>query len=183
MCTLGRGRDSAFGPWSGTQQTLKSIWTNEKYLPAKNAFLTPAGISPGEMLGRYWPLLCPFDSWDNSCLGITEGRKKVEGKGKIPFLILFYLPCLWLRVIDIWTDFKVFVSVNCSSLWTNLFLWPRSQAWAGSQGTAVLAFSGSVYLVVRGEVTLRGWGPLCRRKRPEAMFWPQVCLPSSAQIN
>lgn len=135
------------------------------------------------MLGRYWPLLCPFDSWDNSCLGITEGRKKVEGKGKIPFLILFYLPCLWLRVIDIWTDFKVFVFVNCSSLWTDLFLWPRSRAWARSQGTTVLAFSGSVYLVVRGEGKLRGWGPLCRRKRPEAMFWPHVCSPSPAQIN
>ena len=105
------------------------------------------------------PFLCFFRSWDNSCLGVSKAGKEVERKGEISFLILFYLPCLQLGSTDIWTDFKAFVFVNCSSLQTNLFLWPRSQAWARSQGEAIVASLGSVHLLMKGEVQLKAWGP------------------------
>ena len=138
-CTLGRGRDwihpgnSAFDPRYGTQYTLQSTWTKGKNQPDKNVFLA---ASCWHQCRRNkgntdWPFLCPCDSWANSCLDVTEFQKKVEGKGKIPFLILSYLSCLYLEATDIWTDSKVFGFVHYSSL-----LWSRSQAWARSQGAS-----------------------------------------------
>lgn len=162
---------------AGTQTVFEQI---ESTYPIRMPSLQlPAGIRIGKLLRKYQPFPCLSDSWDNSCLVVTEGGKEAEGKVKMSFWILFYLPCLPLGATDIWINFKGFVVVvvNCSSLWAILFPWPRSHAWARSQHTAVLASVASVYLLVRGEVKQRAWDPLCRRKRPETIFWPRVCSP------
>lgn len=151
----------------------KSIWTNGKYLPDKNASFTPsAGISVRETLEKYSPAF-PLPSCDISCLEVTGVGKGMEGKGKIPFFISFYLSCLRLGDIGFWIDFKAFVFVNCPPFWANVFLWPRNQSWAGSQGAVALVSLGCVYLGVTDEVKQRGWGTFCRRKSPEAIFCPE----------
>lgn len=152
----------------------QSIWPNGKYLPDKD------DGSVGEMLGKYslaFPL--PSDS-TQFLLRSRRSWEGGEGRKKLPFSVLFCLTCLYSGVNGIWTHVKVFVSVNLSLTWTNLFLWPRSQDWTRPQYTGIASL-GSVCLTE--EVKLRRRGPLCRRKRPETMFRPRVCLPSQTQTN